>query len=75
MPNLAKRTNVAINRPSAFKKMTSRIPPVAAKMKEIINDSLTPKMSMTIPEPTYAITSAMQDKLVLVYTLPGIYLR
>ncbi len=52
MPNLAKSTKVAIKSPSALKKMTSKIPPVAAKMKEIMNDSLTPKMSMTIPEPT-----------------------
>lgn len=75
MPNLAKSTNTAIKAPSALKKITRKIPPIAASTNEIMKDSLTPKMFMTIPEPIYAQTSAMQDKLVLTKTLPGMYFK
>ena len=36
MPNLAKSTNTAMRAPSALKKMTSKVPPTAAKMNEIM---------------------------------------
>ena len=50
IPNLAKSTNTAMSAPSALKKIVSKSPPKAAKMKEIMNDSFTPKMSMTAPD-------------------------
>ena len=50
MPNLAKRTKTAISAPSALKKITNKIPPVAATIKDIIYESLTPNFFMATPE-------------------------
>lgn len=61
MPNFAKRTKIAIKKPSAWKKMTRKSPPAAARMNAIINDSLTPNLFMTKPLDIWAMTSAVQD--------------
>lgn len=51
IPDLANKTNIAIKAPSALKNITRKRPPTDASKNDIINDSLTPNLSMTIPEP------------------------
>ena len=50
IPNLANNTNTAIKIPSALKKMTIRMPPSDARLKEMTYEILTPNLSITKPE-------------------------
>ena len=65
IPNLAKRTKLAIRAPSALKNITKSNPPDAPKRNEIMNDNLTQNVCITNPEPMYPNKSATQDSVVL----------
>ena len=75
IPNLAKRTHIAITTSEEWKNIPKRIPPAAPHPNEIINDSFTPTAFIKKPLHTYAAISAMADKEVLTKMLPGMYLR
>ena len=60
MPNFAIKTNVAINKPSAFGKKAIQNPPRADKAKLSIKESLGPRTLYKKPEMINAVISLTQ---------------